>query len=83
MTAVRQPRGAASFEQEMREVFSRENYGEFLVSRMQLPRLEKCQVRMVHVRLSQGHHGALSHKNYLLNGRQNENIIMIILIIGR
>lgn len=48
MAAVCQPHSTAGFEQEMRETFSRENYGEFLVSRMQLPWLEMCQVRMVH-----------------------------------
>lgn len=41
----------------MRETFSREKYREFLVSRMQLPGLEGCQIRMVHSWLLQRHGG--------------------------
>lgn len=46
--AVCQPHGTAGFEQEMREPVPGENSREFLVSRMQLPRLEVCQVTVVH-----------------------------------
>lgn len=83
MTAVCQPPSTAGFEQEMREPFSGENYREFLVSRMQLPWLEVCQARMVHVWLLWRHHGTLSHVGCALSRRQNENIIMIILMTIR
>ena len=83
MAAVCQPHSTAGFEQEMREPFSGENYREFLVSRMQLPWLEVCQAGMVHAWRLQRHHGTLSHIGCVLNRRQNENIIMSVLMTIR
>lgn len=83
MAAGSPPHAASWFEWEMREPFSRESSGEVLVSRMQLPRLETCQVRMARAWLLQRHHGALSLKHHVLSRRRNETTIMIILITVR